>query len=313
MGGARPRAPARGPATHRWATARPRWRVLALRSSTALSMSTEVLDSHVDVPGGSIFARRWRLGHSDCPPIILLHDSLGSVEQWRAFPEALAEATTSDVIAYDRLGFGRSTRRTERPSVDFIREEALAFFPAMKRAFGITRFSLFGHSVGGAMALSIAALQSEGCEAVITEAAQAFVEPRTLSGIRAARTQFADPEQFEKVAKWHGEKARWVLDAWTEVWLSPDFASWSLDEQLGKVRCPVLAIHGDLDEYGSVEFAHRITSKVNGPSEVAILSGCGHVPHRERRDEVLRLTGSLLARHAVTRFSDPRGAMMHGA
>jgi len=148
------------------------------------------------------------------------------------------------------------------------------------------------------MALSIAATQS-GCEAVITEAAQAFVEPRTLLGIRAAKGQFEDPEQFEKLMKWHGEKARWVLDAWTEVWLSPDFLPWTLDEQLRNVTCPVLAIHGDLDEYGSPEFPRRIASRVNGPSQLAILNGCGHVPHRERRDEVLRLTASFLEQYAV--------------
>jgi len=271
-------------------------------------MSTEVRDSFVDIPGGSIFVRRWRVEHNNRPPIILLHDSLGSVEQWRDFPEGLANATSRQVIAYDRLGFGKSTRRTERPSVDFISEEAVKFFPPMTRALGVTRLVLFGHSVGGAMALTIAALPGDGCEAVITEAAQAFVEDRTLLGIRAAKAQFEDPERFQRITRWHGERARWVLDAWTEVWLSPGFSSWSLEEQLAQVRCPVLAIHGDLDEYGSVEFPRRIASRVSGPSELAILKGCGHVPHRERREEVLRLTSSFLERHAVNRHAGRLGA-----
>lgn len=254
----------------------------------------EVLDSLVEVPGGSIFVRRWSAGHSERPPIVLLHDSLGSVDQWRDFPDALVRATGRTAVAYDRLGFGKSTQRSERPSLDFVSDEAVRFFPPLRRALGITRLALFGHSVGGAMALAIAALQGEACEAVITEAAQAFVEPRTLAGIRAAKEQFGDPGQFEKLARWHGSKARWVLDAWTEVWLSPGFSSWSLERHLGKIRCPVLAIHGDRDEYGSVEFPRRITRGVKGPSQLAILNRCGHVPHRERRDEVLRLTSSFL-------------------
>jgi pimeloyl-ACP methyl ester carboxylesterase len=150
------------------------------------------------------------------------------------------------------------------------------------------------------MALAIAALEGEACEAVITEAAQPFVEPRTLAGIRSAREQFGDPGQFEKLAKWHGAKAQWVLDAWTEVWLSPEFSSWSLDRHLSRIKCPVLAIHGDLDEYGSVEFPRRITSGVKGPSQLAILNRCGHVPHRENREEVLRLTSSFLQQFAVS-------------
>jgi len=198
------------------------------------------------------------------------------------------------VIAYDRLGFGRSTPRLARPSADFITEEAARYFPAIQHALGIARFLLFGHSVGGAMALVIAASRPEGCGAVITEAAQAFVEPRTLAGIRAAQAQFAEPEQFEKLARWHGDKTRWVLDAWTGVWLSPEFLTWSLEEHLRKVSCPVLAIHGENDEYGSVEFPRRIASRVSGPSVLAILSACGHVPHREKREEVLRLTSSFL-------------------
>ena len=261
-------------------------------------MSIEPLDSFVEVPGGRIFVRQWSVGHSERAPLLLLHDSLGSVDQWRDFPAALARATHRPAVAYDRLGFGKSTSRWERPSVDFVSEEAVRFFPPLLRALGITRFSLFGHSVGGAMALAIAALQGEACEAVITEAAQAFVEPRTLAGIRAAKQQFGDRRQFEKLARWHGVKAQWVLDAWTEVWLSPEFSSWSLAGHLGKIKCPVLAIHGDLDEFGSVEFPRRITGGVQSPSQLAILERCGHVPHRERREEVLRLTSSFLEQFA---------------
>jgi len=262
-------------------------------------MSIQVLDSSVAVPGGSIFARRWNVAGSNRSPIVLLHDSLGCVDLWRDFPAELAQATARPIIAYDRLGFGRSQSRVERPSFDFIREEAQVFFPAIRRGLGLDRFVLFGHSVGGAMALAIAASQNEGCEAVVTEAAQAFVEPRTLSGIRAAKEQFGDPEQFKKIARWHGEKARWVLAAWTEVWLSPEFLSWSLDGDLPGVRCPVLAIHGDRDEYGSVEFPRRIASKVGGPSELVIFDDCGHVPHRERKEEVKRLTSSFLEKWAI--------------
>ena len=61
---------------------------------------------------------------------------------------------------------------------------------------------------------------------------------------------------------------------------------------------PVLAIHGDLDEYGSVEFPRRITANVKGPSKLAIHGRCGHVPHRERSAEVLRRVIAFLEAHA---------------
>ena len=264
---------------------------------TQQKMLTEAQDSFVDVPGGEVFVRRWKTESAERSPIFLLHDSLGSVEQWRDFPAALVEDTRRDVVAYDRLGFGRSSARNELPSVRFISEEAEVYFPAIRAALGIDRFALFGHSVGGGMAIAIASTDPHGerCEAVVSESAQAFLESHTLDGIRAAKERFRDPRLFKRLVRWHGEKASWVLAAWTEVWQLPEFASWSLDQYLEGVTCPVLAIHGDGDEFGSAEFPRRIVEKSKGPTQLAVLENCGHIPHRERKDDVLNLVTSFLA------------------
>ena len=259
-------------------------------------MTTGSQDSFVEVPGGEVFVRRWNAVDNDCSPIFLLHDSLGSVEQWREFPLALAEATCRDVIAYDRLGFGKSTARIELPTIDFITEEAEIYFPAIRTALGIDRFALFGHSVGGGMAIAIASTDPDRkrCEAVISESAQAFLEPHTLDGIRVAKEQLREPRRFQRLVKWHDDKAQWVLDAWTEVWQSPEFAGWSLDQYLETVTCPVLAIHGDQDDFGSVEFPRRIVRNAKGPTQLAIFENCGHIPHRERKAEILTLVSAFL-------------------
>ena len=257
-----------------------------------------VEDRLIDATAGSIFTRCWRIARNDASasaPILLLHDSLGCVELWRDFPEALARTTGRTVIAYDRPGFGRSLPLRARPSVTFIDDEATGTFPSLVDALGLPRFALLGHSVGGAMALAIAAHAGDACEAVVSVSAQAFVEARTRDGIRAAQAAFDDADRFARLERWHGERARWVLDAWTGVWLSPGFSGWRLDPYLSRIACPVLAIHGDRDEYGSVAFPRRIIEGVPGASTLAILSGCGHVPHRERPDEVLSLVSTFLA------------------
>lgn len=254
----------------------------------------QVQDTLVEVPGGQVFVRRWDTGQPQKAPLVLLHDSLGSVELWRGFPAVLAQATGRTVWAYDRLGFGRSSPRTETPSLGFILEEAQTYFPAVAAKLELDAYILFGHSVGGAMALCIAAHQPERCRAVITEAAQAFVEARTLEGIQAAQQGFEDPAQFARLTRWHGTKARWVLEAWTGVWLSPAFRDWTLEPCLSRVRCPVLAIHGDADEYGSVAFPERIVAGVQGPAHLELMQGCGHVPHREQEPLVLGLVRSFL-------------------
>ena len=134
---------------------------------------------------------------------------------------------------------------------------------------------------------SIAAAYPDRCCGVVTESAQAFVEDCTLEGIRAARKSFAGPGQLDRLRKYHGEKAAWVLSAWTETWLAPEFANWNLDGELRKVLCPLLAIHGDQDEYGTIRHPERIVSLAGESAESVLLTGCGHVPHREQEQAVL--------------------------
>jgi pimeloyl-ACP methyl ester carboxylesterase len=129
---------------------------------------------------------------------------------------------------------------------------------------------------------------------VVSESAQSFLEPHTLDGIRAAKVQFANPATFDKLTRFHGAKAQWVLDAWTDTWMSPAFANWTLDPYLSRVRCPTMVIHGDADEFGSVEFPRRIARGVQGRSQLEIINGCGHVPHREQPDRILSLVTEFL-------------------
>src|SRR4051812_5086054 len=99
---------------------------------------------------------------------------------------------------------------------------------------------------------------------------------------------------LDGLAKYHGEKARWVLDAWTETWLAPARASWCLDEDLGHVQCPLLAIHGNRDEYGSPKHLERVARLCMGRSEAVLIKACGHVPHREQPERVLHEVVHLL-------------------
>ena len=253
-------------------------------------------DHFIATPAGRLFARSWTPeGGTAAAPVLLFHDSLGSVDLWRDFPAALAQATGRRVVAYDRLGFGQSDACSDPLTPAFVRHEAQAHVPALCEQLGIARFVAFGHSVGGAMAVETAAACGERCTALVTESAQTFAEDRTLAGIRAAKAQFAEPGQLERLARYHGDKARWVLAAWTETWLSPAFADWSVHAALPAVRCQVLAIHGEEDEYGSLVHPRRIAESVAGPAEMLLLPGCGHVPHREQPQPVLAALARFLS------------------
>lgn len=260
-------------------------------------MSTE--DLWIDTEHGSLFAKRWtppRAEVKGLPPIVLLHDSVGCVELWRSFPEQLAQTTGRTVIAYDRLGFGRSATHPGELSPRFIHEEAHEGFAALCDVLGLDRFVVLGHSVGGGMAIACAAAYPTQCQGVVTEAAQAFVEELTVESIRKAGEQFAQPEQLARLTKYHGDKAEWVLRAWVDSWLAPEFRAWTLDDDLRRVRCPVLVFHGDGDEYGSVSQPRRIAELTDSLSTLCLLEDCGHVPHREKSAVVLPQIVTWLAR-----------------
>lgn len=254
----------------------------------------EAMHHRIKVGAVSLHASSWGRLDGPLPPIVLLHDSLGAVSLWRDFPLQLSQRSGRAVVAYDRYGFGQSSARQDRLATGFVAGEARPWLQAVLQQLGLAQVVLFGHSVGGGMAVSAAAEMPEQVVAVITESAQAFVEDRTLQGIRQARQQFADPAQLARLARHHGqdqERAQWVLDAWTETWLAPQFANWSLASPLARLRCPVLAIHGDQDEYGSLAHPAMIATQPQafpGQGRRLILPGCGHVPHREQPDVVLR-------------------------
>lgn len=254
-----------------------------------------VSDKTIEVPGGELFVRCWEVNDPTASPLVMLHDSLGCVDIWGDFPEALAALTGRTVVAYDRLGYGRSTGRHDLPSPDFIRAEAEVYFPLVTSSFGISDFCLFGHSVGGGIAITIASI-NDRCRAVVSESAQAFVEDITVEGVKRVSERFRTPAGMKKLERLHGDKAAWVLSAWADVWLSPAFADWTLANEVEKVKCPLLVIHGDRDDYGSARFPQMIHELSPGPSEMAVIPDCGHIPHREKRDEVLMLTRTFLSK-----------------
>jgi pimeloyl-ACP methyl ester carboxylesterase len=249
----------------------------------------ETRDAWIDTPPGKLYLRHWRPAPPsvEASPIVLFHDSLGCVELWRDFPEHLAAATGCSVIAYDRLGFGKSDPHPGLLDLGFVHAEAEEGFRRLIEALELDRFVAFGHSVGGGMAIAGASVHAARCRALITESAQEFVEDRTLQGIRNAKRTFSEPGQMQRLEKYHGDKAAWVLRAWVDSWLDPRFHSWNADADLRGLRCPVLAIHGENDEFGSCRHPRRIAELAPGPTTVCILEDCGHVPHREQQQAVV--------------------------
>jgi pimeloyl-ACP methyl ester carboxylesterase len=233
------------------------------------------------------------------PVLVLLHDSLGSIGLWRDFPERLAEATGLEVLAYDRRGHGASDPFGPRPRTsEYLHEEAATLARVLDQV-GIEGAVLFGHSDGGSIALLAAAHHPRRIRAVISEAAHVFVEERTLEGIRAAQRTLVEGDLLARLARHHGAKAEALAAAWTGTWLAPWFRGWNVEEDLRRIRCPVLVLQGELDEYGTEAQVRAIARGVAASARTAIFPGLRHTPHREAPEVVLGAVAELLAAPAV--------------
>ncbi|MEZ0483338.1 alpha/beta fold hydrolase [Fibrella aquatica] len=224
---------------------------------------------------------------NDQPTLIFLHDSLGCIALWRDFPTKLGQATNCNVLVYDRQGYGKSSPFADHERrLDYLEKEADVLNELIKQC-GIKQAILFGHSDGGSIALLAAAKYPSCIVGVITEGAHIFVEGSTLAGIQTAVEAYRTTNLNERLQKYHGDKTDAVFRAWADTWLSDNFKLWNIEHFLPRIKCPVLVIQGEQDEYGSLEQVQGIVRQVSGQASQLIIPGSGHTPHKEAQDVVL--------------------------
>src|SRR5436189_6103230 len=119
-----------------------------------------------------------RPGDAALPPLVLLHEGLGSAQLWKDFPTALGEATGARVVAFSRFGHGASDPPPRPRTPRFMHEEALEVLPAVLAALDAPEPLLVGHSDGASIALIHAA--EHPVRAVVAMAPHVFAEPAGL-------------------------------------------------------------------------------------------------------------------------------------
>ena len=110
---------------------------------------------------------------------------------------------------------------------------------------------------------------------------------------RQAKTAYVATDLRERFGRYHADvdSAFW---GWNRIWLDPEFRSWNIEGLLPSIRCPVLAIQGEEDEYGTMEQIASIGRAVSGARLLA-LAACRHSPHRDQPAAVLEATRQLIA------------------
>jgi pimeloyl-ACP methyl ester carboxylesterase len=237
------------------------------------------------------------------PTIVFLHDSLGCIELWRAFPQQLAVAVNCNFLVYDRQGYGASDPfGNEQRDSSYLEKEA-NMLDALLAQLNIDHAILFGHSDGGSIAIIAAAKYPSRIRAVISEAAHLFVEEITLNGIREAVTAYEQTALKRRLERYHGTKTGAVFWAWAGTWLNAAYRNWSIEHFVPLITCPVLVIQGEHDEFGSQKQVTAITDHTAGHAESMILANTRHNPHREAPDMVLQRCVGFTENHVNTQYS----------
>jgi len=240
---------------------------------------------HLEAAGHSLRYERIE-GEAGKPVLVFLHEGLGSIRQWREFPAKVCAATGCAGLVYDRYGYGQSDVLAEpRRTVRFMHDEGLVSLPEILSTLQIGNPILIGHSDGASIAL-IHAGSGRAVRGVVAMAPHVFIEPLCLESIDKAKAGFETTDLAARLGRYHKD-ARKTFYGWADVWLDPEFKRWDIrDDFLPNVRCPVLAIQGHDDEYGTMEQLEEIKRRVAGPCELMKLDQCGHAAFRDQPEIV---------------------------
>ena len=228
---------------------------------------------------------------SAAPLMIFLHEGLGSVSMWRDFPRELCEALQCRGLVVSRPGYGQSTPRAADDAwgTDFMHRQAYEVLPALLEALGIHTATdkpwLFGHSDGGSIALLYAAKFPDAIGGAVVVAPHILVEEISVTSIAAAREAYLHTDLRHRLSRHHADvdSAFW---GWNDIWLHPAFRGWNITPELASITCPLLAVQGVNDEYGSLEQVHGIAA-VAPQCKVVELADCGHSPHRDQKNRLI--------------------------
>lgn len=235
------------------------------------------------------------------PTLVFLHEGLGSMRLWRDFPHRLCQMTGAGGIVWSRHGYGGSEVVVTKREPGYMHHEALVVLPELLERLGLDDVVLVGHSDGASIALIFAggsAVARRAVRGVIAIAPHVFVEAPTVESIAAARVRYESGDLRHRLARHHDDVDA-AFYGWNDIWLSPPFRHWSIEEYLPAISCPILLVQAEDDPYGTTEQVDRIERQAGGPVSSLMLGHGGHAPHAAQSGRVLAAAEELY--RAVTR------------
>lgn len=222
--------------------------------------------------------------------LVFLHEGLGCASLWKDFPETLSRATGLPALWYSRPGYGRSSGIACPRPVTYMHHEALVVLPRLLDELGISSAILFGHSNGASISLIHGGSEhAHRVLGIIAETPHVFIEEITIESIRDLVEQYEHGDLRPRLARHQGDNVDCAFRGFAETWLVPEnAASWNILAYVKNIKVPTLAIQGKDDRYGTLRQVESIRDAAPGLVEAEIIPGCGHHPHFEAADRVVR-------------------------
>ncbi len=274
-------------------------------------------DGFTSVGGLRVHWEAWGQGE----PLVLVHGLGAAAVVWRRVGPLLARAGYR-ALALDLKGCGLSAK----PRGDYSRRALAALVLGFMDALGVRRArGLVGHSMGGAIALEIAAARPERLDALaVVDGQGVLTSPRLLAAVKrvtplvgpvasgvTALAPLAHRRFFAKVylRRIFGDKSR-VTDELVDSYAQLSDAAYqrsmfAMLEHLGdtaslaaavpSIRTPSLLVWGGADPVCPPAVGRELAAALPD-AELHVLPGVGHTPAEERPDETAALLVDFLAR-----------------
>jgi pimeloyl-ACP methyl ester carboxylesterase len=241
---------------------------------------------HINITGHGL-EFYWSRPRSDGEPVLVfLHEGLGSAALWSNFPVQLSARTGLPALVYSRYGYGGSDVLVGKRSVEYMHQEALEALPALREVLGLDDVILVGHSDGGSISLIHAGAGQWPVRALMLMAPHVFVEDVTIVGIKAAKVAYETTDLLTRIGHHHTDGDA-TFRGWNDIWLTPAFRDWNIEEFLPGVIAPALVLQGEGDEYGSGLQLEAIAAQTIGPCQTKVIPDCLHSPQRDQPEVTL--------------------------
>ncbi|MFY9269205.1 MAG: alpha/beta fold hydrolase [Candidatus Manganitrophaceae bacterium] len=250
------------------------------------------------------------------PPLLLIHGLFDHLETWERMIPHLSNRFR--IVAIDLPGFGKSPLPEKwAASLSGMIDSVIAFLDLKK----LDRVSIVGSSMGGGVALGIAARDPERTERIVlinpygfpsppvaVEVARSRIRgkllPYLLRGFlfrRCARSIFSrslhnqslltDALIEKVVAPFSSLRRRQDLFRFLEGVSLEEMRE--VDALLPQIRHPVLILWGQEDRWLQIDHAERLHRQLP-ESRIILLPDCGHLPQIDRPQAVAEAIGRFI-------------------